>query len=84
MHNACMTVNITIRNVPVEIRDSIAERARCHGQSMQEYLLAELEQLTAKPTVEAWLKRARARANKAGSKVTSQQIVDSIRSDREQ
>lgn len=82
MHNACMTVNITIRNVPVEIRDSIAARARGRGQSMQEYLLGELEELTARPSVEVWLKRARARARKAGSEVTSQQIVDSIKSDR--
>ena len=66
----------------MEIRDSIAARARRQGKSMQEYLLGELEELTAKPTVEAWLERVRVRAQKAGSKVTAEQIVDSIKSDR--
>jgi len=49
---------------------------------MQEYLLGELEALAAKPTVEEWVDRARRRAIKAGSRVTSEDIVESIRGDR--
>jgi hypothetical protein len=82
MHNACMTVNITIRNVPVKTRDRIAERARSQGQSMQEYLLGELEALGSKPTVKEWVDRARRRAIKAGAKVTTEDIIASIREDR--
>jgi hypothetical protein len=77
-----MTINITIRNVPVETRNRLAEYARNQGQSMQEYLLGELKDLAAKPTVKEWVDRARRRAIKAGSRVTSKDIVDSIRGDR--
>lgn len=66
----------------MEIRDSIAEHARRRGQSMQEYLLAELEQLTAKPTVEEWLERARERKQRFKSEVTTEQILTAIREGR--
>jgi hypothetical protein len=82
MHSACMTINITIRNVPVGTRNRLAERARNQGQSMQEYLLGELEQLGGKPTVQEWVDRVRRRAIKAGSKVSAEEIVEAIKGDR--
>jgi len=33
-----MTVNLLIRDVPEEARDTLAERARARGQSLQAYL----------------------------------------------
>lgn len=83
MHNACMSVNITIRNVPMAIRDGIAARAASQGKSMQEYLLGELEQLVAKPTLQEWLRRARDRAHEEGAEITAGQIVDAIKIDRQ-
>ena len=44
-----MTVKITIRNVPDEVRDKLAARAEIRHQSMQSYLLSELELIAAKP-----------------------------------
>jgi antitoxin FitA len=38
MHNACM-VALQIRDVPVEVRDILAERARETGKSLQAFLL---------------------------------------------
>lgn len=34
-----MAVNLLIRDVPTQIRDALAERARIRGQSMQAYLM---------------------------------------------
>src|SRR6478609_8821786 len=39
MYNACM-VALQIRDVPVDVRDRLAEFARARGQSLQAYLLA--------------------------------------------
>ena len=47
-----MSVQITIRGVPQDVRDKIAARAAAKGQSMQEYLLGELARLAAKPSIE--------------------------------
>lgn len=43
MYNACMGVNMQIRNVPEGVRDRIAERAAAKGQSIQAYLLEMVE-----------------------------------------
>jgi plasmid stability protein len=42
MHNACM-VALQIRDVPEEVRDTLAAQARAHGQSLQAYLLDLIE-----------------------------------------
>ena len=59
-HNAVMSVQITIRDVPDAVRDELAARAALQGKSMQEYLRAELERLAARPPVERVLERIRA------------------------
>jgi plasmid stability protein len=56
-----MSVQITVRNVPVEVRDSLATRAARKGQSMQEYLRCELEALVARPATEELVERIRQR-----------------------
>lgn len=43
MHGACMSVSLQIRNVPEEVRDRLAERARDKGMSVQAYLLELIE-----------------------------------------
>ena len=40
-----MTTSITVRNVPQEIRDRLASRAALKGQSLQEYMLAKLDEM---------------------------------------
>ena len=44
-----MSVAITIRHVPDEVRNELAARAALHGWSLQEYLLSELTELAARP-----------------------------------
>ena len=41
-------VNITIRDVPPEVRDALAARAKRRGQSSQEFLKATLVDIAAK------------------------------------
>ena len=41
-------VNITIRDVPPEVRDALATRAKRRGQSSQEFLKATLVDIAAK------------------------------------
>lgn len=55
MQNTIMPVQITIRNVPDELRDVLADRARDERKSMQEYLLEQLEVLAQRPSVAQWL-----------------------------
>jgi len=39
----------------------LAARAALQGKSMQEFLRAELERLTARPSIDAWLQQVRKR-----------------------
>lgn len=77
-----MGIQITIRNVPEDVRDQLKARAASRGQSMQEYLRGELERLAAKPTLEEWLKRVRDRKQASTSRVTTQSILDARDADR--
>ncbi len=70
-----MTVQITIRDVPEEVRDEIAARAALKGMSMQEFLRTELEQLAARPSVDAWLAMVRKRKQAARTRVASRTIL---------
>lgn len=55
-----MPVTITVRAVPDEVRDELAARAARAGQSLQEFLSAELAALAARPSlIEAVLQARR-------------------------
>lgn len=77
-----MSVQITIRNVPDDVRDELAARAALEGRSMQEFLRSELESLARRPSLARWLERVRERKAAAGTKIAPQRIVDGIRADR--
>jgi plasmid stability protein len=77
-----MRVQITIRDVPGEVRDELAARAAHQGKSMQEYLRAELERMAARPPVEALLARMRERKATAGTRITPAEILASRDADR--
>lgn len=77
-----MAVQITIRNVPEEVRDELAARAARERKSMQEYLKGELERLAGRPTLDAWLERVRERKHAAGARITAKQILTQRDADR--
>jgi antitoxin FitA len=55
-------VNLTIRDVPDDVRDELASRAARSGRSMQEYVLASLRELVSHPDQAEVLDRIRRRA----------------------
>lgn len=61
-YTGCMSVTITIRAVPTEVRDVLAARAARSGRSLQEYLSIELAALAARPSVAEAVLRVRGRA----------------------
>ncbi len=75
MHNACMATSITIRNVPDETRDELAERASLSGRSLQEYLRAELIELAAKADLAELLVRVEKRKRAAGESMSTEAII---------
>ena len=77
-----MSVQITIRGVPEEVRDKIAARAAARGQSMQEYLRGELVRLVSKPSVDEWLRGVRARKRAMTNSVTTEEILRARDADR--
>jgi plasmid stability protein len=81
-HNAVMSVQITIRDVPDAVRDELAARAALQGKSMQEYLRAELERLAARPPVERVLERIRERKATAGTRLSPEEILTHRDADR--
>jgi hypothetical protein len=77
-----MTIQITIRDVPEQVRDELASRAALQGKSMQEYLRAELERLAARPSVESWLNQVRRRKRAANTQVPATEILRQRDTDR--
>jgi plasmid stability protein len=77
-----MTVAITVRNVPDEVRDELAARAARSGRSLQEYLLRTLTELAARPSVEDVTVRARTRARATGQRITVDDILTTRDADR--
>jgi plasmid stability protein len=75
-------VALTIRNVPDEVRDELAARAARSGLSLQEYLASALTELTAKPSVEDVLARAREGARITASRVSVEDILSARDADR--
>jgi antitoxin FitA len=77
-----MTVAITIRNVPDDVRDELAARAARAGRSLQEYLLRELVELAVRPTADEVVARARARSRQSGTRLDPDTILAARDRDR--
>ncbi len=75
-------MQITIRDVPPQVRDELASRAALAGKSMQEYLRGELERLAARPPVERLLERVRERKAAAGTRIPAEEILAHLDADR--
>ncbi|HZI97814.1 MAG TPA: hypothetical protein VFD41_09855 [Actinomycetales bacterium] len=82
MHNAAVPVSMTIRNVPDGVRDELAARARRAGQSLQEYMRAEVIELAGKMTMEEWLDRVRKRRERSGTGISAEEILEHLHADR--
>jgi plasmid stability protein len=70
-----MVTSITVRNVPQEIRDKLASRAALKGQSLQEYMLAKLDEMANNLDPDEWIERVRRRTATMESSVTVEKIL---------
>ena len=83
-----MPVEITIEDVPEEIRDELDARAAQRGQSIQEFLLDELGRLTAGPPIKSrptnaeLFKEIRKRVEESGYRVPASVILEARDADR--
>jgi antitoxin FitA len=77
-----MSVAITVRDVPDEVRDELAARAARAGKSLQEYLRGMLIDSAARPPVGDVIARARARVEATGSRADSASILAARDADR--
>ena len=86
-----MTVEITIRNVPEDLRDKLAKHASIRNQSMEAFLRDEFERIASVPAMTKQekinhnreiMKRAHERAKKSNTRIGSETIVKMIREDR--
>ena len=60
MYNACMP-NVQIREVPEEVHQALVHRAELAGQSLQQYLAAQLAAIAATPTIDEMIARIEGR-----------------------
>ena len=81
-HIAGMPKSITIRNVPDETAEELAARAALAGQSLQEYLRAELMALASRPDPIALMERVRERKSRTGSRLGTRAILSHRDADR--
>lgn len=70
-----MSVQITIRDVPEDVRDELASRAALQRKSMQEYLRGELERLARRPSIDVWIHSVRERKATFGTRVCAEEII---------
>jgi plasmid stability protein len=77
-----MPVSMTIRDVPDETRDELAARAARAGQSLQEYVRAQLVALADVPDQAELWDRVRHRLRVTGTHVSADDILAARDSDR--
>lgn len=70
-----MPVSMTIRDVPDEVRDELAARAARAGQSLQEYVRAQLTALATRPSPEAFWDRVRHRLLTTETRLPAEELL---------
>jgi plasmid stability protein len=77
-----MPVSMTIRDVPDETRDELAARAARAGQSLQEYVRAQLTALAQRPSPDDLWARVQERVRTTGTQLPADAILDARDDDR--
>ena len=77
-----MSVAITVRDVPDDVRDELAARAARAGKSLQEYVRGMLIDSVGRPPVDDVIARARARVAATGVRVGAESILAARDADR--
>ncbi|MBS1848033.1 MAG: hypothetical protein JST73_07120 [Actinobacteria bacterium] len=77
-----MTIAVTVRDVPNDVRDELAARAARAGQSLQEYLRAMLIETASHPSASDVIARARTRVDATGVRLDREGILTARDADR--
>ena len=77
-----MSVQITIRNVPLGVRDLLKSRAAAQGQSMQAFLLGELERVAEFPTNQELMRQVEERLEDSNTDVPIGAILNALEKGR--
>jgi len=77
-----MSVAITVRNVPEEVRARLAEKAARTGKSLQEFLSAELTELAFRQSPVDFIAGVAQRVELEGLHVAGRLILDARDADR--
>jgi antitoxin FitA len=81
-YSADVPISMTIRGVPDHTRDVLAARAARAGQSLQEYVRAQLNELAERPEPDELWDRVRHRLRTTRTQVPTDFILDAKEQDR--
>ena len=73
---------MTIRDVPDETRDELAARAARAGQSLQEYVRAQLTALARRPSPDDLWTRVQQRVDATGTRLSADAVLEARDADR--
>lgn len=71
--------NVLVRDIPDDVHAALQQRAERRGQSLQQYLAAELRHLAARPSIDEVLDRI---ATRRGGRVGLDQAVQDLSEER--
>ncbi|MBV8979682.1 MAG: hypothetical protein JO086_02170 [Acidimicrobiia bacterium] len=74
--------NIQVRDVPTEVHEALVRRAQQAGQSLQQFLLAQLETIAATPTIDEVLDRIERRPKGRVGRVTRGSAIKAVEAER--
>ena len=77
-----MTVSMTIRNIPDEVRDDLSAKASRKGHSLQEYVHKLLVEEASKPDIGDLIKQIRSRKQILNTQLSSDVILEHLKGDR--
>lgn len=79
MHNESMP-NVLVRDLPASVHAELTRRARAQGQSLQQFLIAELSRIAATPSMNSVVERI---SRRAGGRIGFDQAVADLAADRD-
>jgi hypothetical protein len=71
--------NVQVRGVPDEVHEALVRRAEQAGQSLQQFLAAQLAMIAATPTIDEMLERIEHRPK---GRLSAQNAIDAIDEER--
>ena len=81
MYYACMP-NVQVRDVPEDVHEALVRRAQLAGQSLQQFLAAQLAMIAATPTIDEVLERIEHRPKGQLSAAEAIEAIDEERARR--